>query len=281
MFNLGRLAAALLNGGRGGRSAEARVVRAVTQVVTGEAPTPPRRRTSTEASRRRREAEAWGLPAPPQRRRRAPSPDRVVAEGAAVLAETIAGQVARGSVPAAGRAPRGASGERGGPGAGRSGGAEHAGAPRSGRSAGWPDHAPSAGAPGGAAPGEAPGRATRSRAAPPPSEGLLLVRAMVAAAKADSRLDPAERKAILERLEIAGLTVAERDVVLADFDRPAAPEALAKGVKDALLAARIYAAAAAAAGERCAEEQAFLAALAKALRLDAPAIAAIEQRLAG
>jgi uncharacterized membrane protein YebE (DUF533 family) len=113
------------------------------------------------------------------------------------------------------------------------------------------------------------------------SEGLLLVRAMVAAAKADGRLDATERKAILERLEIAGLTPAERDIVLADFDRPATAEELGKGVKDALLAARIYAAAAAAAGERCAAEQAFLAALAKALKLDAPAVAAIEQRLAG
>jgi tellurite resistance protein len=269
MFNLGRLAAALLNGGRGGRSAEARVVRAVTQVVTGEAPTPPRRHTSTEASRRRREAEAWGLPAPPPRRRRPQSPDRVVAEGAAVLAEAIARKVARGSVPPAGPAPRGADGERGTSGVGRSGGADGAALPRSGGSAG------------------APHGGTRRRAAtpvpapPPPSEGLLLVRAMVAAAKADGRLDPAERKAILERLEIAGLSVAERDVVLADFDRPATAEALAKGVKDALLAARIYAAAAAAAGERCPEEQAFLAALAQALRLDAPAIAAIEQRLAG
>ncbi|MDW8398028.1 MAG: DUF533 domain-containing protein [Acetobacteraceae bacterium] len=116
-------------------------------------------------------------------------------------------------------------------------------------------------------------------AAPTPSEGLLLVRAMVAAAKADNRLDPAERKAILERLEIAGLSSAERDIVLADFDRPATAEALAKGVKDPLLAARIYAAAAAAAGERCPAEQAFLADLARALRLDAPAVAAIERQL--
>jgi uncharacterized membrane protein YebE (DUF533 family) len=104
---------------------------------------------------------------------------------------------------------------------------------------------------------------------------------MVAAAKADGRLDAAERKTILERLEIAGLTPAERDIVLADFDRPATAEALGKGVKDPMLAARIYAAAAAAAGERCAAEQAFLAALAKALRLDSPAVAAIERQLAG
>lgn len=236
MFNLGRLAAALLTGGRGGRSAEARVVRAVTQVVAGTpAPRAPRR-PSAEATRRRKEAEALGLPVPrPRSRSRTPSAERAAATGAAVLAETIAERMTRGSVPTT--APR---------------------------------RAPAAG-----------GAAPRPPAAPPPSEGLLLVRAMVAAAKADGRLDATERKAILERLEIAGLTPAERDMVLADFDRPATAEALGKGVKDALLAARVYAAAAAAAGERCEAEQAFLAALAKALKLDAPAVAAIEQRLAG
>jgi uncharacterized membrane protein YebE (DUF533 family) len=242
MFNLGRLAAALLTGGRGGRSAEARLVRAVTQVVTGESAPRSPRRGSAEATRRRKEAEALGLPAPrPRGRSRTTSPERAVATGAAVLAETIAERMTRGSVPTT--APRQA--------------------PPAGTAAPRPPAPP------------------RVPAPPPPSEGLLLVRAMVAAAKADGRLDATERKAILDRLEIAGLSVAERDIVLADFDRPATAEELGKGVKDALLAARIYAAAAAAAGERCAAEQAFLAALAKALKLDAPAVAAIEQRLAG
>jgi uncharacterized membrane protein YebE (DUF533 family) len=237
MFDLGRLTAALLTGGRGGRSAEARVVRAVTQVITGEPPPRPRPK---------RRSDPFGLPAPRPRRRSG------AGAAAAVLAEAIADRMTRGSVPATvptQRAPARRSLPTAPP-----------------RSAPLPDPMP------------APRRAPPP---PPPSEGLLLVRAMVAAAKADGRLDGAERKAILERLEIAGLSPTERDIVLADFDRPASAEALGKGVRDALLAARIYAAAAAAAGERCAEEQAFLAALARALRLDAPAVAAIEQRLAG
>lgn len=263
MLNLGRLAAALLTGGRGGRSAEARVVRAVTQVVTGEAP----RRTggATQAARRRREAEALGLPVP-RPRRRTTSVERVVATGAAVLAETIAERMTHGSVPTTARAP---TAER---------------APTAARTMGHPaprlPPAPS-GIP--TSPRRVP--ASSSPAAPPAtpavSEGLLLVRAMVAAAKADGRLDQAERRAILDRLEIAGLSPAERDVVLADFDRPATAEALGKAAKDPLLAPRVYGAAAAAAGERCAAEQAFLAALARALKLDAPAVAAIEQRLTG
>lgn len=263
MLNLGRLAAALLTGGRGGRSAEARVVRAVTQVVTGEAP----RRTggATQAARRRREAEALGLPVP-RPRRRTTSTERAVATGAAVLAETIAERLARGSVPTTAPAPRA-------PAAKRAPTASHP-APRL-PPAPSGSQAPPPRAPASTSPPVAP------PAAPRASDGLLLVRAMVASAKADGRLDPAERKAIQERLEIAGLTPAERDIVLADFDRPATAEALGKAVKDPLLAPRVYAAAAAAAGERCPGEEAFLAALARALKLDAPAIAAIERQLTG
>jgi tellurite resistance protein len=262
MFDLGRLAAALLTGGRGGRSAEARVVRAVTKAVTGEAPR--RTGTSAEAARRRREADAWGLPAP-RPRRRATSTERAIATGAAVLAETIADRMMRGPAPTT--APARVPPVPAPPAPAR--------APASPRASVPPLPAPPAGRT------AAPPPAARPPAPPPPSEGLLLVRAMVAAAKADGRLDAAERKAILERLEIAGLTPAERDIVLADFDRPATAEALGKGVKDPMLAARVYAAAAAAAGERCPAEEAFLAALAKALRLDAPAVAAIERQLAG
>ena len=250
VFDLGRLAAALLTGGRGGRSAEARVVRAVTKAVTGEAPRAPRSRGGT--TRCQPQADPWGLPAPrPQSRRT--STERAVAAGAAVLAETIAGHMTRGSVPPT--LPPGRS------------------APR--QPAQRPPAAPSRST---SPPRGAPAPRTP---APPASEGLLLVRAMIAAAKADGRLDAAERKAIQERLEIAGLTSAERDIVLADFDRPATVEAIGRSVKDPLLAARVYAAAAAAAGQRCAAEQAFLAALAKALKLDAPAVAAIERQLAG
>jgi tellurite resistance protein len=270
VFDLGRLAAALLTGGRGGRSAEARIVRAVTKAVAGAAGRSSRA-GGAEAIRRKKEAEGWGMPAPPPARPRRRGADRAIAAGAAVLAETIAETMARSSapptLPPTIPAPR-----------------EPARPPPAApppavpapmrRARSVPTTAPPAG-------GSSPSPAPSPPAAAPASEGLLLVRAMVAAAKADGRLDAAERKAILERLEIAGLSAAERDVVLADFDRPATPEALAKGVKDPLLAARIYAAAAAASGERCAAEREFLAALARALRLDSPAVEAIERQLGG
>jgi uncharacterized membrane protein YebE (DUF533 family) len=112
------------------------------------------------------------------------------------------------------------------------------------------------------------------------AEALLMVRAMIAAAKADGTVDAAERAAIAGQLDAAGLTAEERDFVLADFDRPLTPEALAREARDPMLRARLYAAAFAAAGTITPPERAWLDALAKALKLDKAAAAAIEERLA-
>lgn len=125
-------------------------------------------------------------------------------------------------------------------------------------------------------------------AAPPEPEGpdaeaaeaLLMVRAMIAAAKADGGVDAAERAAIAAQLDAAGLDAEERDFVLADFANPLTPEALAREATDPMLRARLYAAAFAAAGEITPAERAWLDALAKALKLDKAAAAAIEDRLA-
>jgi tellurite resistance protein len=121
--------------------------------------------------------------------------------------------------------------------------------------------------------------------APPPeaetAEALLMIRAMIAAARGDGRIDAEERQVIAGQLDGAGLGAAERDFVLADFDNPLTPEALAKEARDPMQAAQLYAAAFAAAGEVSAEERAWLDRLGRALRLDRVALAAIEQRLGG
>jgi uncharacterized membrane protein YebE (DUF533 family) len=111
------------------------------------------------------------------------------------------------------------------------------------------------------------------------AEALLMVRAMIAAAKADGRVDAVERAAIAGQLDAAGLSAEERDFVLADFDRPLTPEALARDARDPMLRARLYAAAFAGAGEITPPERAWLDALAQALKLDKAAAAAIEERL--
>lgn len=111
------------------------------------------------------------------------------------------------------------------------------------------------------------------------AEAQLLLRAMIAAARADGMVDRAERAAIAARLDAAGLTAAERDHVLADFDRPASIQELAAGARDPMLAAQLYAAAFGAAGELSEAERAWLDRLGVALRLDKAALAAIERRL--
>ena len=110
-------------------------------------------------------------------------------------------------------------------------------------------------------------------------EALLMLRAMIAAAKADGAIDAEERSRIAAQLDDAGLSPAARDMVLADFDKPLTPAALAKLASDPMLAAQLYAAAVVGAGEIAAAERAWLDEFAKALKLDRAAAAAIEVRL--
>lgn len=121
---------------------------------------------------------------------------------------------------------------------------------------------------------------------PPPvaaedREGLLMLRAMIAAAKADGHVDSEERARIADQLDAAGLTPAGRDAVLAEFDRDPAPEVLAREASDPMLAAQLYAAAVAGAASIEGAERAWLDSFARALRLDRAATEAIERRIRG
>jgi tellurite resistance protein len=193
--------------------------------------------------------------------------------------------------PPAAPAPRPASG-------GKGGGFDWAGPARQGESSAPPiKKAPGQGglkdAPAGAGPwGNAPGATkpatdpwapVKAEAEEEPSaetaEALLMLRAMIAAAKADGAIDAEERSRIAAQLDDAGLSPAARDMVLADFDKPLTPAALAKLASDPMLAAQLYAAAVVGAGEIAATERAWLDEFAKALKLDRAAAAAIEARL--
>ncbi|MCU0987090.1 MAG: tellurite resistance TerB family protein [Acetobacteraceae bacterium] len=110
-------------------------------------------------------------------------------------------------------------------------------------------------------------------------EALLILRAMISCAKADGTLDAAERAAISDQLDQAGLDQAARDLVLAEFARPASVAEIGAAVSDPVLAAQVYAAAFLAAGEVTAAERAWLEAFARAAGLDPRAAAEIERRL--
>lgn len=94
-----------------------------------------------------------------------------------------------------------------------------------------------AGVGGGATPPPPPGSAP----AAPGGESILLVRAMIAAAHADGVLDDAERAAIVERLENAGLGPEERRFLHSEMERPLALDEVVEGVGSPQQAEQVYA----------------------------------------
>lgn len=214
------------------------------------------------------------------RRRSAPRYRTRAASGNAQLARALAGlagvaiEVLRQSQSPAPPAPRPAPA-----GKDKGGSFDWSGPSRQG--AGTPP--PARNAPGAAKPAADPWAPVATAPEQEPSaetaEALLMLRAMIAAAKADGAIDAEERGRIAAQLDGAGLSPAARDMVLADFDKPLTPAALAKLASDPMLAAQLYAAAVVGAGEIAEAERAWLDQFAKALKLDRAAAAAIEARL--
>jgi uncharacterized membrane protein YebE (DUF533 family) len=111
-------------------------------------------------------------------------------------------------------------------------------------------------------------------------EALLVVRAMIAAARADGAIEADERQAIAGQLDQAGLEPEARELVLAEFASPAPIEVLAREITDPVLAAQVYAACVIAVGAQVEGERAWLAAFARRTGLGPETVAAIERRLA-
>jgi uncharacterized membrane protein YebE (DUF533 family) len=122
-------------------------------------------------------------------------------------------------------------------------------------------------------PGVAPEDATHA-------DAMLLVRAMVAAAFADGRLDDGERTRILERAQRSGLTATARAAVDEAMARPLTAAELAAQVTRPEQAEQVYAAAVLALDVDTDAEHAFLADLASRLGLGADATARIHTLLA-
>ena len=107
-------------------------------------------------------------------------------------------------------------------------------------------------------------------------QALRLVRAMIAAASSDGVVDAAERVAILGNLKAAGLDAEAAEFVDQELANPADIGTLAEGISGQDEAAQVYAAARLAIDPDTDDEQAFLAALADALALDASLVAHID-----
>jgi uncharacterized membrane protein YebE (DUF533 family) len=109
------------------------------------------------------------------------------------------------------------------------------------------------------------------------SLGVALLRAMIAAARADGRLEDRERRAILERVASLDLDEAERALVWAQIEEPVDLEAVAAAATSPERAAELYAAALLAIEVDTAAERGWLGMLAARLGLRRDLVAAIHR----
>jgi uncharacterized membrane protein YebE (DUF533 family) len=96
----------------------------------------------------------------------------------------------------------------------------------------------------------------------------ILIRAMIAAAAADGRIDAAEQKKILGGFGKSDLDPATRQFLARELQKPATPEELASACSSPEEAAKIYTAARISVDVDSDEEHEFLEALAQALGID-------------
>jgi uncharacterized membrane protein YebE (DUF533 family) len=106
--------------------------------------------------------------------------------------------------------------------------------------------------------------------------GLTLVRAMIAAARSDGRLDAQESQAIFQRIESLGLDPESQSLLVAEMGRPADMDAIVESATSPEVAAEIYIASLLAIDVDTAAEQSYLSML--AARLNIPPDLAAELR---
>jgi len=97
--------------------------------------------------------------------------------------------------------------------------------------------------------------------------GLILVRAMIAAARSDGRLDAQESQAIYQRIESLGLDPEGQALLVAEMGRPVDMDALVVSATSPEVAAEIYIASLLAIDVDTAAEQSYLAMLASRLKI--------------
>ena len=106
--------------------------------------------------------------------------------------------------------------------------------------------------------------------------GLTLVRAMIAAARSDGRLDAQESQAIYQRIESLGLDPENQALLVAEMGRPVDMDVIVDSASSPEVAAEIYLASLLAIDVDTAAEQSYLAML--AARLNIPPELATELR---
>jgi len=107
----------------------------------------------------------------------------------------------------------------------------------------------------------------------------LIVKAMINAAKADGRIDEAERDRIIGKLEQGGISDEERRFVAEEMAKPLDIDGLARAVPNKQVATQVYAASLLAIEVDTDKERRYLQDLAAALELDSNAVAYLHSAL--
>lgn len=111
------------------------------------------------------------------------------------------------------------------------------------------------------------------------NKALLIIRAMINAAKADGQIDDDERARILDKLSDAGADEEERAFILAEMQKSMETEAIVAGVSDPATALEVYSASLLAIKVDTPAERGYLQSLAQALKLDRGTVASIHETL--
>ncbi len=108
---------------------------------------------------------------------------------------------------------------------------------------------------------------------------LAIIRAMIAAAKADGHMDAAESQKIMGQLESAGVGTQEKALLMQEMANTQDVNAIAKAATTPQDGAQIYLAALLVCDSQCIREQEYLSMLANALKLEPAFTANLQQEL--
>ncbi|MEP0521577.1 MAG: tellurite resistance TerB family protein [Hyphomicrobiales bacterium] len=112
------------------------------------------------------------------------------------------------------------------------------------------------------------------------SMALLVMRSMIAAAKADGHIDADEQAKIFDRLDDLDLDAQDKAFLLSEMRNPASIDQLANEAKTPEMALEVYAASVLAIDPDTADEKAYLAMLARVLNIEPELAQEVEQAIA-
>lgn len=109
--------------------------------------------------------------------------------------------------------------------------------------------------------------------------GLILVRAMIAVARADGRLDAQESQAIFQKIQSLGMDPESQNLLVKEMGHPVDMDAIVNSATSPEVAAEIYAASLLAVEVDSAAEKAYLGMLAARLGLPAQLVVELERQV--